>query len=244
MKLTKWQGQANPLSVRTVREERYWDEDGDAPRTPWGRAQTLTQYDGDRLGEVTTAGHGGFYVRGEWARKIPHYLRKTWYEEDCEIKIVAYYLFDELKALQEAYKAQGVPYPYAGIIGAFETRDKAHFEKGMLTWHRPLIDFKTGKQSVRSDFETDEDFAYYQQEMVRLAEKANKKKTANKIAAGDIVEFTEPLSFSANGGSVQVKRFEAIAWGKRAIRFKPLDVAADFIARISHINRRDFTICS
>ena len=57
-------------------------------RTPWGAAQTVKILI-DGIGQVNTAGHGGFKLSHERNLKVPLYMRQTsgWYEEDCEVAI-------------------------------------------------------------------------------------------------------------------------------------------------------------
>ena len=50
-------------------------------RTPWGAAQTVKVLI-DGIGQVHTAGHGGFKLSHERNLKVPLYMRQTsgWYE--------------------------------------------------------------------------------------------------------------------------------------------------------------------
>lgn len=63
--------------------------------TPWGNAQTSTEY-GPGVTFYTTAGHGGFQLSPEALTKMPHPLAHVgtfagpgWYEEDCDWSVVA-----------------------------------------------------------------------------------------------------------------------------------------------------------
>ena len=68
-----------PLDERLVYEHM---------RTPWGAAQTARVLI-DGIGQVSTAGHGGFKLSKERNAQVPLYMRQPsgWYEEDCEVAI-------------------------------------------------------------------------------------------------------------------------------------------------------------
>ena len=65
--------------------------------TPWGRADFM-QEDAPGIWFVSTPSHGGFWLSTERRAQMPAYMRKTWYEEDCEWSMVAAVFGDELRA--------------------------------------------------------------------------------------------------------------------------------------------------
>lgn len=69
-------------------------------RSPWGKVQQMGRIDNTGLEEfalyqVSTAGHGGVYVSKKLRAYMPN-KNKAWYEEDCEIYAVLFYLYDFL----------------------------------------------------------------------------------------------------------------------------------------------------
>lgn len=70
---------------------------GHCPLTPWGNADSKTEY-GLGVNFYSTPSHGGFRVSGKALQRIPEKYRQTkyapygWFEEDCDWSIVAYFL--------------------------------------------------------------------------------------------------------------------------------------------------------
>lgn len=67
--------------------------------TPWGKAQTkvlITPW----MFVVGTAGHGGVKLDRKHNAMIPKQYRRLggWYEEDCEISIPLYFLYEQIIA--------------------------------------------------------------------------------------------------------------------------------------------------
>lgn len=63
----------------------------DGGRTPWGQADYVSQL-GPGAVTVGTPGHGGIKLSPQRNRAVPEPLRNSsgWYEEDCEVHIVAF----------------------------------------------------------------------------------------------------------------------------------------------------------
>ena len=63
--------------------------------SPWGSIQQVFEI-AEGIQQVSTAGHGGWKVYHKYNRLIPKEIRRKegWYEEDCEVYIPAYYLYN------------------------------------------------------------------------------------------------------------------------------------------------------
>lgn len=65
-------------------------------RTPWGLADVINPY-AEGLAFVSTASHGGFYIEGEYRKRIPDWITEhnwlgstVWFEEDCDAWLVVW----------------------------------------------------------------------------------------------------------------------------------------------------------
>jgi hypothetical protein len=81
-----------------------------APETPWGPAQSATEY-GPGVTFYTTASHGGFHLTEEALARMPKPLDALgtwagpgWYEEDCDWVLVAI-AFPDLFSDDELFSA-------------------------------------------------------------------------------------------------------------------------------------------
>ena len=71
--------------------------------TPWGPPQQIETLIFGQVYWVTTAGHGGLYVRGDALGRIPEVFRRAtftgsehWYEEDIDWAIVCHFVAEVL----------------------------------------------------------------------------------------------------------------------------------------------------
>lgn len=229
------------LSASKTSIEHFYDGDSFAPRSPWGHAQVFVQYDGNRLGEASTAGHGGMFVRGEWAKKIPYYFRRTWYEEDCECAIVLYYLYDDLKALQEDFVRCGISYPSYSCLNYIGRHTKDEVYTYFLGMHRATLDFHTKQTAQRCDFDSDARYERYIEQLNQLKSSAQKLKASITIKDGDVIEFENPIYFQFGSREISAKQFTVVKHG-RATRFRPIGLDLDFIAQIRRWRSMDFKL--
>jgi hypothetical protein len=87
------------MSLTTFEKERAMLAIGS--RSPWGKVQHV-EVMSDGFVVVSTAGHGGAKISAELEKSIPVSLRSPflkkagWYEEDCDILIPYYFLWDKL----------------------------------------------------------------------------------------------------------------------------------------------------
>lgn len=68
-------------------------------RSPWGKVQTCESVT-PWMQVISTASHGGIKLDASHNRLIPATRRRKsgWYEEDCEVAIPLYFLFDLIEA--------------------------------------------------------------------------------------------------------------------------------------------------
>lgn len=229
--------QLNHLSLNSIKEESFYDDDPRAPRTPWGKAQYVTSYC-EGLQEVACAGHGGWRVANPELRKmIPTVLRKTWYEEDCEAYIVLFYLYDVLKPLAVEMEQTGNKFPFAGSLRSLLMYSKEQFGERMKYWFRAEWDMINGVESKREDFDSDHSYTRY---LERKEQLTNKSK-APTVKDGDVIRFKQPFSFSIGSKEWVLSEFKVVKQG-RSVKFKPTEDKFPWLAHLTNWRKRQFEI--
>lgn len=229
--------QSNQVSVNSIKEESFYDDDPRAPRTPWGKAQHVTSYC-EGLQEVVCAGHGGWRVANPELRKmIPTVFRKTWYEEDCEAYIVLFYLYDVLKPLAVEMEQTGNKFPFAGSLRSLLTYSKEEFGEHIKYWFRAEWDMVNGVESEREDFGSERDYLRYLQRREQLAS----KRKAPTVKDGDVILFKEPFRFNVGGRKWELSEFKVVKQG-RAVKFKSTDDKFPWLAHLTKWRERQYEI--
>ena len=129
--------------------------------TPWGKADYA--YDmGDGITKYNTPGHGGAYLPEKLNATIPGPFRSDdgWYEEDCEIHAVVYFLWDRiypevkpdgytrekaLEAVKRWFAAEWAAYSGEDMFEAWkdhwsERSDRSQYEAHVEKLKKSLVD--------------------------------------------------------------------------------------------------------
>lgn len=217
--------------------EHFYDDEPEAPRTPWGRAQgTYTLGDGFMI--ASCAGHGGIRVAGAAYNAIPKTLRKRWYEEDCASYIPIFFNYEALKAL--AMAANEKERRRTGILNYVMNTDKSDVFKSLRRWFGAEMDVlvfknKSPLPQETAGLEDDEDYLYYLRQFNKIVEHEKLQERKASITAGlsdgDIVEFNHEIYFSFGADKPSFTKFKVVKQG-RAIRFIPVSDHYNFIAQI------------
>lgn len=153
-----------------------------------------------------------------------------------------YYLYDELKALQQQFADSARPYPLCSRLGSLERYSKAQMLDSMLYWHRAKIDFHKGVETARHEFSCDEEYMRYIHDLNHLKVKRAHRKSQPKLKLGDVVEFKNAYTFAFGDDRISIKRFRVTRWRKRGIGFIPLNCDRDFVAQLTRWRDANYTV--
>lgn len=152
-------------------------------RTPWGSADWVTEM-GPGVVSVSTPGHGGVKLSKERNAVIPPALRRTWYEEDCEVNIVGMY------------------HPEVFTGGTTEEQ----FEAGVKRWFPDEYEKATGntvtaeESPIRAEklFGQAHENDFVAQHHARIEETPGfVRLIASKAATGETIDFLVPVEEQA-----------------------------------------------
>lgn len=206
----------------------YWpDYDKTAPKSPWGPVQTQTDYMNGCV-EVSTSGHGGMKVTGALAKKIPALFRNrsSWYEEDCEVLIPLYYLYDDFKVIADSLSEEEAR--RCGFIASVKNKSKEQCLALLVSsgFYAATYDFinKTSRpvDSFKSEFD--------QREYVARLEALKNPVAPKVLTHGQVIRFAKPIFFTVDRKDVEVTDFIVLKDGRKVL-FRP--VGHTFTARIS-----------
>lgn len=224
--------QAQHSIPRPVRSS-WSDYDRSAPKSPWGSVQNMTDYRNGCI-EVSTAGHGGMKVEGALAKKLPTLFRKKWYEEDCEVLIPLFYLYDDLKAIADTLSDDDAG--RCGFIATVKRLSKDKCLERLLSQgaYAAIYDFINKKTRPADFFRDDYQRKAYADGLARLTNPAPVK----TLEHGQVVRFKSPICFSVDRKDVEVTDFVVIKDGRKVL-FKP--IGHTFTARISNWKEYEYS---
>ena len=114
-------------------------------RTPWGKAQVVTDI-AEGIHSVSTAGHGGIKLDRKRQLEMPKLLRRPggWYEEDCDWALVA-------TAFPQYFK-ENVDSAHKTLRNWFPDTFEAFFQCVILPGHSTVKDEKAFKETHKNDW--------------------------------------------------------------------------------------------
>ncbi len=221
--------QSIPRPVRSS----WSDYDRTAPKSPWGPVQHMTDYRNGCV-EVSTAGHGGMKVEGALAKKLPTLFRKKWYEEDCEVLIPLFYLYDDLKVIADTLSDDEAG--RCGFIAAVKRLSKDKCLERLLSYgtYAAIYDFINKINRPDDFFRGDYQRKAYADGLARLKNPAPVK----TLVHGQVIRFKSPICFSVDRKDVEVTDFVVIKDGRKVL-FKP--IGHTFTARISNWKKYEYS---
>lgn len=209
-------------------ERAYWpDYDKTAPKSPWGPVQHQTDYMNGCV-EVSTSGHGGMKVVGALAKKIPALFRNrsSWYEEDCEVLIPLYYLYDDFKVIADSLTEEEAR--RCGFVAAVKNKTKEQCLASLLShgFYAATFDFINKKTRPVESFKSEYDQREYAARLDALTNPVPPK----TLEHGQVIRFAKPIFFTVDRKNVEVTDFIVLKEGRKVL-FRP--VGHTFTARIS-----------
>lgn len=233
-----------------ITSDSYYDGDKSAPRTPWGPAQNVNDY-ANGLKDVTTSGHGGLRVCKSIQKKLPSIFRRTWFEEDCESYIVAYFFYDELH--QVAMETKGTSYDNVGVLPYIRNTSKEEVFKAFFKWYGGEYDYymKNEKRPFSYFIElypfdlvrAQNCYERYTRAYEEMKLNATSKKKKTTLSDGMTVKFSNAFNFTFNGKKEAISLFKVIKDGRR-VRFIPKEGAFKdaFHAQLTRWRKFDYEI--
>lgn len=216
--------------------DSWCDYDKSAPKSPWGPVQHMTNYKNGCI-EVSTSGHGGMKVEGSLAKKIPLHFRLKWYEEDSDVMIPLYFLYDDFKVIADTLSEDEAR--RFGFIGAVKRLTKEQCLERLLACGAYAATYDLINKTTRpvESFSSE----YDRRDYVQRLESLKKPVPPKVLTHGQKVRFVRPLIFSVDRKDVEISDFTVVNEGRKVL-FHP--VGHTFLARIKRWAELDYSIVS